>query len=143
MNKRVVMGKFINEIVDCGLMTAFIKNIFDYDEFNDYNYLFRMKEIENKIIIDIYDNISDNRFNRYIFSFSRGEFDVKVVEDKNVFVTYINVYNVYENNNNNKLLKLAYLFKLNSSKMIMYSETFLNREFVEILKNVLNKPIYQ
>ena len=69
MNKKNMMREFINIINNRKLMTDFIKNIFDYDNFNDYNYLFRMIEEDNGIIIDIYDNVSDNRFNRYIFLF--------------------------------------------------------------------------
>ena len=83
------MREFIKEIENSKLVTLFIKNLFGYEELNDYNYLFRMNEEYNKIIIDIYDNISDNRFNRYIFSFDDGEYDIKVIEDNNVFVTYI------------------------------------------------------
>ena len=50
-------------------MTSFIKNFFDYKYLNDYNYIFRMIDNEVELIIDIYDNVSENRFNRYVFNF--------------------------------------------------------------------------
>ena len=134
------METFINEINNSGLMTSFIKNIFDYTEFNDYNYLFRMKSEKNKIIIDIYDNISDNRFNRYVFFFSNEKYEIKKIEIMNVFVTYINIYKL--KGKKEKIYKLAYLFNPNIKNMLEYAETFLNKEFVIILKNILNKPIH-
>lgn len=140
MNNRVIMMNFINEIERLKLMTNFIKNIFEYEEFEDYNYLFRMKYIKKVIIIDIYDNISSNRFNRYLFSFTKGDYDVKVVKTNNVYETYINVYTM--NDSDNKLYKLAYLFSLNKRMMINYAKSFLNQEFVDILNSILNKPIH-
>ena len=135
MNKKEIMSCFIDKIYKNNLMTLFIKNVFDYEDFNDYNYLFRMKEDKDSIVIDIYDNISDNRFNRYIFYFYKGEYDIKVLEEGNVFVSYIYIYNVEDSDN--KLLKLAYLFKLDKIEMIRYSKTFLSLEIVMILNEVL------
>ena len=136
MNKKVIMGRFIEKIEDRKLMTLFIKELFDYDNFNDYNYLFRMKDDNKRVIIDIYDNVSSNRFNRYIFSFTKGDYDFKLVEDKNVFVSYINILNLYDSDN--KLLKLGYLFRIRKNKMIGYAKTFLTDEIVKCLEEVLN-----
>lgn len=140
MNKKDLLYTFINTIERKQLLTNFIKNIFDYKEFHDYNYLFRMTENSNQIIIDIYDNISDNRFNRYIFNFSRSNYDIRAIKEGNVFVTYINVLRIGESDN--KLYKLAYLTKLNKNKMIEYANTFLDKEFVDILMDIIkNKSI--
>lgn len=136
MNKKVIMGRFIEKIEDRKLMTLFIKELFDYDNFNDYNYLFRMKDDNKRVIIDIYDNVSSNRFNRYIFSFTKGDYDFKLVEDKNVFVSYINILNLYDSDN--KLLKLGYLFRIRKNKMIGYAKTFLTDEIVKCLEEVLD-----
>lgn len=136
MNKKVIMGRFIEKIEDRKLTTLFIKELFDYDNFNDYNYLFRMKDDNKRVIIDIYDNVSSNRFNRYIFSFTKGDYDFKLVEDKNVFVSYINILNLYDSDN--KLLKLGYLFRIRKNKMIDYAKTFLTDEIVKCLEEVLN-----
>lgn len=136
MNKKVIMGRFIEKIEDRKLMTLFIKELFDYDNFNDYNYLFRMKDDNKRVIIDIYDNVSSNRFNRYIFSFTKGDYDFKLVEDKNVFVSYINILNLYDSDN--KLLKLGYLFRIRKNKMIDYAKTFLTDEIVKCLEEVLD-----
>lgn len=137
MYKKSIMWDFIKEIYDNKMMTDFIKNIFDYENFYDYNYLFRMIEESDKIIIDIYDNVSDNRFNRYIFSFKKLGFEIKVIEEKNVFVNYISIYDTKDNNN--KLLKFAYLFKLDKNEMIEYARLFLDKKFVLILDKIINK----
>ena len=136
MDKKVIMGRFIEKIEDRKLMTLFIKELFDYDNFNDYNYLFRMKDDNKRVIIDIYDNVSSNRFNRYIFSFTKGGYDFKLVEDKNVFVSYINILNLYDSDN--KLLKFGYLFRIRKNKMIDYAKTFLTDEIVKCLEEVLD-----
>lgn len=136
MNKKVIMGRFIEKIEDRKLTTLFIKELFDYDNFNDYNYLFRMKDDNKRVIIDIYDNVSSNRFNRYIFSFTKGDYDFKLVEDNNVFVSYINILNLYDSDN--KLLKLGYLFRIRKNKMIDYAKTFLTDEIVKCLEEVLD-----
>lgn len=140
MNKKNFMGMFINEINDKKLMTNFIRNIFRYKNFYDYNYLFRMIENDDEIIIDIYDNVTDNRFNRYIFSFSDINYSYKVIEEKNVFVNYLSILKSFDGDNN--LIKLAYLFKIEDEIMIEYASTFLDKEFVDILKNILKKPIW-
>lgn len=139
MIKKNVMRDFINEIYNNNLMTKFIINIFDYENFNDYNYLFRMIDGDNEIIIDIYDNVSNNRFNRYIFSFDLNDYDIKVNEEGNVFVNYICVLNICDCDN--KLLKLAHLFNIDDNKMIEYAGSFLNNVFVEILRDIMKKPI--
>ena len=56
MNKKDILYTFIKTIEKKQLLTKFIKNIFDYENFNDYNYLFRITENSNQVIIDIYDN---------------------------------------------------------------------------------------
>ena len=139
MNKKDIMANFIKEIQNNKLMTIFIKSIFDYENFNDYNYLFRMIENDKEIILDIYDNVSSNRFNRYIFSFEQNNYDFKVIEEKNVFVNYISILNLKDSNN--KLLKLGYLFKLNDKDMLIYANTFLPSTIVKKLKYVIKKPI--
>jgi protein associated with RNAse G/E len=80
MNKRDMLFTFIKTIEKKKLLTKFIINIFDYQNFHDYNYLFRIVKEEDNIIIDIYDNISANRFNRYIFDYSLNDNKTKVIE---------------------------------------------------------------
>ena len=137
MNKKDLLYIFIKTIEDRKLLTNFIKNIFDYENFHDYNYLFRIINNDSQVIIDIYDNVSDNRFNRYIFNFSRSNYDIRVIKEGNVFVTYINVLKTEDSDN--KLYKLAYLTRLTQSKMIEYAYTFLNKEFVNILEEIIKK----
>ena len=137
MNKKSVMCEFISEINNRNLMTLFIKNIFNYEDFYDYNYIFRMIDTDNEIIFDIYDNVSYNRFNRYIFSFISFGYDIKVVEEGNVFVSYISVLDVMDDDNN--LIKLAYLFKIDIDLMTQYANSFLDDVFIEILNKIIKK----
>lgn len=139
MNKKNMLRDFINEINDNKMMTQFIKNIFGYENFYDYNYLFRMVDNDSELIIDIYDNVSDNRFNRYVFSFVDLGYDLKIMYEGNVFVNYISINEVLDSDNN--LLKLAYLFKIDEEYMIDYGYSFLDLEFVEIIRDILKKPI--
>lgn len=135
MNKKDIMFRFIKKINDDKMTTNFIKNIFGYENFFDYNYLFRMINGDNEIIIDIYDNVSDNRFNRYIFFFDECDYSYYVIEEGNVFVNYISVLNIYNIDNN--LLRLAKLFNIDNNDMIMYAGSFLDRVFVNMLKDII------
>lgn len=137
MNKRDMLYRFIKRIERSKLLTLFIQNIFDYDNLYDYNYIFRINKEGDNLVIDIYDNVSVNRFNRYIFNY-----DSKVINndnscDNNVFITYINVNNMKDSNN--KLYKLAYIFKLEDDKIITYANTFLDQKIVTILKTIIKK----
>lgn len=135
MNKKLYMKKFITIIQNRNLLTKFIMNVFDYRDLHDYNYIFRMIMDDDSIILDIYDNISDNRFNRYIFDFKSELDDIDIIQEGNVFVTKLPIKNMLDDDN--KLCKLAYLFKLDNSKMIEYGKTFLDNEFVLILEEII------
>ena len=139
MNKKELLRIFIKTIQDRGLLTSFIKFIFDYDILNDYNYIFRLSTNEEKVIIDIYDNISVNRFNRYIFNYSKVKHQNRVVEIDNVFVTYIDALNL--SNDGDKLHKLVYMTTLSKDNIITYANKFLPKEFINILSEIIKKPI--
>ena len=132
MNKKNMLYAFIKRIERHKLLTLFIKNIFDYDILYDYNYIFRIIMGDEMVIIDIYDNVSRHRFNRYIFDFDNKIKDIGCMNRNNVFLTYININHVIDSDN--KLYKLAYLFSLDSDKMVDYATTFLDNKLVEILK---------
>ena len=136
MNKRDMLYRFIKRIERSKLLTLFIQNIFDYDNLYDYNYIFRINKEGDNLVIDIYDNVSVNRFNRYIFNYGNNVINDNSC-DNNVFITYINVNNIKDSNN--KLYKLAYLFKLEDDNMIAYANTFLDQKIVTILKTIIKK----
>lgn len=137
MNKRDMLYRFIKRIERSKLLTLFIQNIFDYDNLYDYNYIFRINKEGDNLVIDIYDNVSVNRFNRYIFNYDNKVINNDNSCDNNVFITYINVNNMKDSNN--KLYKLAYLFKLEDDKIITYANTFLDQKIVAILKTIIKK----
>lgn len=132
-----MLYKFIKRIERSKLLTLFIQNIFDYDNLYDYNYIFRINKEGDNLVIDIYDNVSVNRFNRYIFNYDNKVINNDNSCDNNVFITYINVNNMKDSNN--KLYKLAYLFKLEDDNMIAYANTFLDQKIVTILKTIIKK----
>jgi len=131
-----LMYQFVTYIYNNKLTTKFLRNILIYDELHDYNYIFRVALSDNYIIIDIYDNISENRFNRYIFDFNKRNHSFKMNQISNVYVTYINIFSTRKPSSN--ILKLAYLFKLSRSRMINYAKKFLDDEFIVILKKLIN-----
>ena len=132
MNKLDIMYKFIKRIGKEKKLTLLIINLFNYQNFHDYNYIPRIIKTSNEVILDIYDNVSANRFNRYIFNFSPSKYIIKKREENNVFVTTIWIENV--KNQNNKLLKFAYLFKTLDFE---YAKTFLDKEIVDILNTII------
>ena len=136
MNKKDLLVRFINTIKRKKILTEFIKFLFDYDFLSDYNYIFRIVDSDNKVIIDIYDNISDNIFNRYIFDYVRGRVNTETIKEGNVFVTYIDVFNI-DNDNKNKMHMLAYLTTLDNDKMLEFAKTFLDNKYINILKYII------
>ena len=139
MNNKKLMIKFIRALKYNKKLTLFIKDVFNYLELFDFNYIFRIREEEDRVIIDIYDNVSSNKFNRYVFIFKKGYYDYNVLRKNGIVITYINVYSV--DNTINNILRLAYLFSISSDKMIEYANTFLDKEIVNILIKVIKKPI--
>ena len=122
------------------MLTEFIKDIFGYDYLGDYNYMFRMIDGDKQVIIDIYDNVSENRFNRYIYDFMDDSYSVLLSNEDDVYIKKVSVVNADKNGDN--VVKLGYLFKLDNNLMIDYAYEFLDMKYVEILKCIIeNKPI--
>lgn len=130
-----MMGLYLRKLERSKLLTRFIALLFDYKDFHDYNYIYRMVEENKRIIIDIYDNISSNRFNRYIISFKENDKGYSIQEMDNVFVTYINVFKI--ENADNMLLKFCYLFTLEVDEMVEYAKEFLDLDMVLCLEEML------
>ena len=140
MKKHDILYNFIVLIKDRGLLTDFLKYIFEYEELHDYNYIFRIELKHKNIIIDIYDNVSKHRFNRYIYSYKNSEYsNGLIVNNNNVFVTYIDVLSL--DDSNILMYKLGYMTTLKKNKILEYAKTFLDDRFIKILEEVLKKPI--
>ncbi len=135
MSKKEILELFIKTIEERKLLTEFIKYLFDYEKLYDYNYIFRIASDNQEVVIDIYDNVSDHRFNRYIFSYQKGKYQTRVIDENNVFATYIDVLNISKPNN--KLYKLAYMTTMDKNRIIEYAQTFLTSEFIDILKEII------
>ena len=136
MDKTEIGLQFFWRIIYRKLLTQFLIQVFDYHELTDSNYIYRIKGSADEIILDIYDNVSMHRFNRYIFSFGSFAKEFQISEKDGVFVTVIRVLNS-DGQSPNKLIKLAHLFSLEKSEMLKFAQTFLNEEFVEILRRII------
>ncbi len=130
MTKKEKLFKFLKRVSNRKLMTKFLINIFDYDGLEDYNYISRISMKDDSVILDVYDNVTENRFNRYCFNFIKSDKAFDTRERDNVFVTEINILSLTDTDN--KLLKFAYLFKMLD---IEYAKAFLDKEIVGILTN--------
>ena len=137
MNNKDTMIKFINVVNNNGMLTELIKYIFDYDYLFDNNYIFRLIDDNNYVILDIYDNISANKFNRYIYDFMDDNYNVLKYYENDIYIRKISVKNI--NNNDNNIIKFGYLFNLDIKMMIDYADKFLDDKFVKILDDILKK----
>lgn len=142
MTNKDLMYKFISKVYSDGLITKFLKIILNYQNLSDINYLFRVSVNDVAVIMDVFDNISDNRFNRYFFEFKKGKCPFVLNELDNIFITQIKVLSLSKNYQiSNNLIRLAYLFKHRPSKMIKYAKTFLSDDLVNILHSVIDDLI--
>lgn len=137
-NKKKIMKEFLELILKKNLLTKFLNDIFEYNSFKDYNYIYRLGNDEESIVIDIYDNVSINRFNRYIYSFmSNNDYDYVVEVHNNVYVHYYNVFRL--GGKLDKRMMFGYLFTLSYDKMVEYAREFMDTEYLECLEMVLKK----
>lgn len=133
------MYSFILKIYNDKMTTEFIKQVFDYHNIGDNNYIFRVSLAKKIVLVDIFDNITKNRFNRYIFEFRLSRDVYTISEINNIFVNRISILSLNKKYNlDSNLLKFAYLFKLRPSRMVKYANTFLSKEFVDVLDNIIN-----
>lgn len=132
MKNKEIMSEFLNSLNKKNKLTAFFKIVFDYEVLNDYNYISRFVTRDDEVIIDIYDNVLDNRFNRYIFNFKNREEVINVNDNDDVIVTVINVNAKYVPWNN--LMRLAYLFSDYVMDKYSYAKVFLPDDILYVLK---------
>ena len=86
------------DIMHAGLLNDFVNLIFDYNLKNDEEVYIQYKIASGNIILNIFDNCNNNRFNGYIFS------NNNFIDDKNS-ITCIDVneaYKKYKNGTSNK-----------------------------------------
>lgn len=131
MKNKKIMSDFLNSLIKYNKLTEFFKIIFNYKVLNDYNYISRFMNKKDSIIIDIYDNVMHNRFNRYILYYVNKEYSINIKSEGDVIVTSICINANYDINNN--LMKFAYLFSKNNKDIIKYAKTFLPNDIVNIL----------
>ncbi len=137
---REVLSEFLYSLEEEKKLTKFLKIIFKYKVLHDYNYISRIVVSKESVILDIYDNILENRFNRYIFDFENKNYIYNVDDKDDVFVTSICINNLTEDNiYGNNLLRVAYIFKLDTKNMIGYAKEIFTNDIVSILEKVIKK----
>lgn len=118
------------EIMDKGLLNNFVNGIFDYN-FNDDEYVYiQYKIVNNNIVLNIYDNAHDNRFNAYIFTKNN------IISEDNIH--YINLkdcYQKYINGNYNSKIDLlgALILEKDNNEIIKIINLLFDNEIKDIL----------
>ena len=136
---REVLSEFLYSLEEEKKLTKFLKIIFKYKVLHDYNYISRIVVNDKSVILDVYDNILENRFNRYIFDFENKNYIYNVDDKEDVFVTSICINITEDNIYGNNLLIFAYIFKLDTKNMIGYAKEIFTNDIVSILEKVIKK----
>lgn len=137
MKNKKIMSEFLDSLSKNNKLTLFFKIVFNYKVLNDYNYISRFVNKRDYFIIDIYDNVLDNRFNRYIFDFKNDNYVININSLDDVIVTSICVNGSYFPSNN--LMKLSYMFSKHNQDIIAYGKNFLPDEILNILEDIIKK----
>lgn len=99
------------DIMHAGLLNDFVNLVFGYNLKSNEDVYMQYKIASGNIILNIFDNCNNNRFNGYIFS------NNNIIDDNNE-ITYIDIndaYKKYKNDNNyNNLILIGALLKSNN-----------------------------
>ena len=121
------------DIMHAGLLNDFVNLIFDYNLKNDEEVYIQYKIASGNIILNIFDNCNNNRFNGYIFS------NNNFIDDKNS-ITCIDVneaYKKYKNGTSNKnTILIGALLKSNDENEKIH---IINLLFDGKMKEIISK----
>ncbi len=96
------------ELMNLGLLNEFVNEVFEYNlKEKEYVYM-QYKIVKGNIVLNIYDNVKENRFKGYIFS-------TKHIDSHDDGIIYVDVEDCYQKykkgNINNKLSLIGVLLK--------------------------------
>ena len=132
----IIMKEFLKVIYKKNLLTDFLNDVFEYKDFGDYNYIYRLGNDDTSVIIDVYDNVSINRFNIYIYCFFNNSKDKYIVREiDNVYVHYYDVFKIGKIGDKKKMF--GHLFTISYNDMLEYARRFMDNKYVECLNIVL------
>lgn len=121
------------DIMHAGLLNDFVNLIFDYNLKNDEEVYIQYKIASGNIILNIFDNCNNNRFNGYIFS------NNNFIDNKNS-ITCIDVnetYRKYKNGTSNKnIILIGALLKSNDENEKVH---IINLLFDGKMKEIISK----
>ena len=134
-----IMAAYLRSLNNKNKLIKLLKIFFGYKDIKKDNYLVRLYEDDDRVVMDIYDNINNNRFNRYIFDFKNNLGTIVREYRTNVYITEIYVRTI--NKINKLILKFAYIFKLKDEEMSEYAKKILPKELLTPLLDIIKKPI--
>lgn len=121
------------DIMHAGLLNDFVNLVFGYNLKSNEDVYMQYKIASGNIILNIFDNCNNNRFNGYIFS------NNNIIDDNNE-ITYIDIndaYKKYKNDNNyNNLILIGALLKSNNEDEKIH---IINLLFDGKMKNIISR----
>lgn len=134
MDRKEIFRQILINLMNKGYLNEFISITFNYNlEDNDFIYA-QYKIIDNNVMLDIFDNNKENRFNAYIFVEDSENILIEKEINKDASITYLYIDNCYKKYKEKKrisnLLKLSASFRVKDIK-----------ELKNLIKNMYPKEI--
>ena len=116
MDRKEIFRQVLISLMNNGYLNEFISITFNYSlEDNDFVFA-QYKIIDNNVILDIFDNNVENRFNAYVFVENSNDILIEKQVNKSASITYLYIDNCYKKFKEKKrlsnLLKLAASFRV-------------------------------
>lgn len=138
MDKEVIRSILI-ELMNKNLLNSFVNNIFSYSLKDDEYVYIQFKTTDTNIIMNIFDNAQNNRFNAFVFI--SNESDKYTVYKDDIGITYLNnnnCYKEYKKGNTDKLILFGSLMKTSNKNE---QKDIINKMFSKDLKIVFENFI--
>lgn len=134
MDRNDILKKILLELIDNNLLNEFINIIFNYKLKNDDIVYIQYKIVKEELILDIFDNSENRKFNVYVFKKGNRKNPIEIIKEQSTSINYINMSACYKeykkNNKTTNIIKLGALFKVKNKE-----------EFNEIINNIFPKEI--
>lgn len=134
MDRNDILKKILLELIDNNLLNEFINIIFNYKLKNDDIVYIQYKIVKEELILDIFDNSENRKFNVYVFKKGNRKNPIEIIKEQSTSINYINMNACYKeykkNNKTTNIIKLGALFKVKNKE-----------EFNEIINNIFPKEI--
>lgn len=134
MDKEEIFRQILINTMNEGLLNEFISIVFNYNlQESDFVYA-QFKVVDSNIILNIFDNNQQNRFNAYIIVKNIDNIYTEKTIDKNTTITYVYIDNCYKKYQNQE--KMTNLEKVSATFKAKNLD-----EFKHIIQGVFPKRI--